>query len=190
MTAFYLFEFFAEITGGWTLGLWLGIITIAAIMAFIIRKKIWQKNFPSSLMLLIVYSFTAGLTFAPALLGYSNKTILQVIFPSVLMFAVSGAYAKIKDDENFTVMLIAGLIFSVAVKIFAGTSWASCFMAFMGCLIMIFFTAWNSDSAKKANSPVKWALSVWLGIMMMLAFWLLIWGTWDTTKRRYSKKKF
>ena len=188
-TAFYLFDFFAEIFGGWALGLWLGVIATAAIVAFVIRNKIWHIKFSASFSLLTAYSFVAGFTFSPSFLGYSLQTNLQVFLPSILMFALTGFYAWIKDDENFPVMLISGLIFSILAKIFLGTSWASCFMAFVGCLIMIFFTARNLENAHKINSPEKWALSVWLGIIMLLAFWVLIWGAWDTTKRRYSRKR-
>ena len=37
------------------------------------------------------------------------------------------------------------------------------------------------------QSALAWSLSAHFGVMMVISFWVLIWGAWDTTKRRYSK---
>ena len=190
VTANYLFEFLGDVFGGSGLIVWLVIVTAGAISAFLVRKKIWTLTFTQALILALVYSFLAGVTFSPALLGYSGRTILQVTAPTIMMFGLTGAYARIKGDENFAVMLGTGAVSVLAVKFLTGSSWAACFMSLIGCLIMIFFSAWNSPQAHKAeneSAALSWAVSVFLGVLMMLAFWVLIWGTWDTTKRRYDK---
>ena len=183
-------EFLGEIFGGSGLIVWLVLVTAGAISAFFVRKKIWGISFTSALILALVYSFVIGLTFSPALLGYSGRTILQVTVPTMMMFGLTGAYAWIKNDENFAVMLAAGAVSALMLKFLTGASWAACFISFIGCLIMIFYSAWNSPQAhraKKESAAMSWAVSVFLGVLMMLAFWVLIWGTWDTTKRRYDK---
>lgn len=192
VTAEWGIEFLGEIFGGSGLIVWLVIITAGAISAFFVRKKIRDISFTSALILAVVYSFLAGVTFSPALLGYSRRTIFQVTAPTIMMFGLTGAYAWVKGDENFAVMLGTGAVSAVAVKFLTGASWAACFMSFVGCLIMIFFTAWNSPQAHKANkesAAMSWAVSVFLGVLMMLAFWVMIWGTWDTTKRRYERNQ-
>ncbi len=37
------------------------------------------------------------------------------------------------------------------------------------------------------QSALAWVLSTHFGVMMVISFWVLIWGAWDTTKRRYSR---
>lgn len=37
------------------------------------------------------------------------------------------------------------------------------------------------------QSALAWSLSTHFGVMMVISFWVLIWGAWDTTKRRYSR---
>ena len=37
------------------------------------------------------------------------------------------------------------------------------------------------------QSALAWSLSTHFGVMMVISFWVLIWGAWDTTMRRYSK---
>ena len=45
-------------------------------------------------------------------------------------------------------------------------------------------------SSKNASSAaVCWALSVYLDVLMVISLWVIIWGTWDTTKRRYSRNR-
>ena len=39
------------------------------------------------------------------------------------------------------------------------------------------------------QSALAWTLSVHFGVMMVISFWVLIWGAWDTTKRRYTRHK-
>ena len=37
------------------------------------------------------------------------------------------------------------------------------------------------------QSALAWVLSTHFGVMMVISFWVIIWGAWDTTMRRYSK---
>lgn len=138
-TAFHGFDILADISGGWALGIWLIIIAISAIIAFIIRRQIWSMSFSSSLALLITYSVIAGIMFSVFFLGDS---LIGIIIVS-LIFILSAIYNSPR------------------------------------ALLM----------KNSSRAAVIWALSVYLGVMMVLAFWVLIWGAWDTTKRRYSKKK-
>ena len=39
------------------------------------------------------------------------------------------------------------------------------------------------------QSALAWVLSTHFGVMMVISFWVLIYGAWDTTKRRYSKER-
>ena len=109
-------EFLGEIFGGSGLIVWLVLVTAGAISAFFVRKKIWGISFTSALILALVYSFVIGLTFSPALLGYSGRTILQVTVPTMMMFGLTGAYAWINNDENFSVMLAAGAVSALMLK--------------------------------------------------------------------------
>ncbi|MBR0250678.1 MAG: hypothetical protein IJQ77_06315 [Synergistaceae bacterium] len=40
-----------------------------------------------------------------------------------------------------------------------------------------------------SKAALCWSLSVYFGVLMVISLWVLIWGAWDTTKRRYTKKK-
>ena len=83
--------------------------------------------------------------------------------------------------------LIMGITFSV---FFLGDS-------LIGIIIVsvIFILAALNYSSRalsmknEAKAAICWALSVYFGVLMVISLWVLIWGAWDTTKRRYTRKK-
>ncbi|MBQ7665151.1 MAG: hypothetical protein IJS42_00385 [Synergistaceae bacterium] len=133
------FDVLADIFGGSALGIWLVIIAIGGISAFIIRQIIWYMKIFSLVILLILYSFITGIMFSVFFLGDS---LIGIIIVSVI-FILSALYYSPR------------------------------------ALIM--------KNALRAS--LCWTLSVYLAVMMVISLWVLIWGAWDTTKRRYTKKK-
>lgn len=81
--------------------------------------------------------------------------------------------------------LITGITFSV---FFLGDS-------LIGIIIVsvIFILAALNYSSRAlsmknvSGAALCWVLSVYFGVLMVISLWVLIWGAWDTTKRRYSK---
>lgn len=132
------FDFLADMAGGKALGIWLMIIFATAVTAFIIRKRIWQMNLSSLILILIVYSLAEGVTFSVLFLGDSliADVIISVIFILSALVQSEKAMTR-KGDSN--------------------------------------------------QSALAWSLSTHFGVMMVISFWVLIWGAWDTTKRRYSR---
>ena len=133
------FDVLADIFGGSALGIWLVIIAIGGISAFMIRQIIWYMKIFSLVILLILYSFITGIMFSAFFLGDS---LIGIIIVSVIF-------------------ILAALTYSPRA------------------LIM--------KNALRAS--LCWTLSVYLGVLMVISLWVLIWGAWDTTKRRYTKKK-
>lgn len=61
-------------------------------------------------------------------------------------------------------------------------------------VIFILAALFNSEKAmtRKGDtnqSALAWVLSVHFGVIMVISLWVLIWGAWDTTKRRYTRHK-
>ena len=139
LMAYHGFDVLADIFGGSALGIWLIIIAIGGISAFIIRQIIWYMKIFSLVILLILYSFITGIMFSVFFLGDS---LIGIIIVSVIF-------------------ILAALTYSPRA------------------LIM--------KNALRAS--LCWTLSVYLGVLMVISLWVLIWGAWDTTKRRYTKKK-
>lgn len=139
ITALHGFDVLADIFGGSALGVWLIIIAIGAIFAFVIRKRIWRMKISSVTSFLMLYSIITGIIFSVFFLGDS---LIGIIIVSVIFILAALHYSP----------------HALAMK----------------------------DESKAA---MCWALSVYLGVIIVISFWIIIWGAWDTTKRRYSRKK-
>ena len=137
--AYYGFDVLADIFGGSALGIWLVIIVIGAISAFIIRKSIWHMEILSLVILLIVYSLIMGILFSVFFLGDS---LIGIIIASVIF-------------------ILSALTYSPRAL----------------------------SMKNESRAALCWALSVYFGVLMVISLWVLIWGAWDTTKRRFTKKK-
>lgn len=82
--------------------------------------------------------------------------------------------------------VLEGVMFSV---LFLGDS------LFADVIISIIFILSALTYSEKAmtrkgdsnQSAIAWSLSTHFGVIMVISFWVLIWGAWDTTMRRYSK---
>lgn len=137
VTALYLLELFS-------LSVWLITIAVSSIVAFLIRKKIWDMDFSSVLCILIVYSVIAGITFSVLWLG-----------------------------DSMIAIIILSVIFIIAA--FSNGERALAFAERKGI--------------SSSHAAVVLVLSGYLGLLMTIAVWVLIWGAWDTRRRRYSGKK-
>ena len=83
--------------------------------------------------------------------------------------------------------LITGIAFSV---FFLGDS----LIGIIIVSVIFILSALNYSSRalamkNESKAAICWALSVYFGVLMVISCWVLIWGAWDTTKRRYTKKK-
>ncbi len=134
------FDFLADMAGGNALGIWLILIAITAVTAFIIRKRIWNMKVSTLISTLITYSIAEGVMFSVFFLGDSmiGVVIVAVIFILAALTYSEKALTR-KGDAN--------------------------------------------------QSALAWSLSVYLGVIMVVSFWVIIWGAWDTTKRRYTRHK-
>ena len=83
--------------------------------------------------------------------------------------------------------LITGIIFSV---FFLGDSTIGVIIASVIFILAALHYSTRALSSKNTSTAaVCWALSVYLGVIMVVSLWVLIWGVWDTNKRRFSKRR-
>ena len=83
--------------------------------------------------------------------------------------------------------LIMGIMFSV---FFLGDSLIGIIIVSVIFILAALTYSPRALSMKNVScAALCWALSVYFGVLMVISLWVLIWGAWDTTKRRYTKKK-
>ncbi len=83
--------------------------------------------------------------------------------------------------------IITGIMFSV---FFLGASSIGVTIASVIFILAALHYSQRALSSKNTSrAAVCWALSVYLGVLMAISLWVLIWGAWDTTNRRYSRNR-
>ncbi len=83
--------------------------------------------------------------------------------------------------------LITGIMFSV---FFLGDSTIGVIIVSVIFILAALHYSPRALSSKNASrAGVRWALSVYLGVLIVISLWVIIWGAWDTTKRRYSRPR-
>lgn len=134
------FDVLGDVMGGSGLGVWLILIAITAVTAFIIRKRVWYMKISSLIVILVIYSVLEGVMFSVLFLGDSliADVIISIIFILAALTYSDKAMTR-KGDPN--------------------------------------------------QSALAWSLSTHFGVMIVISFWVIIWGAWDTTMRRYTHRK-
>ena len=134
------FDVLADMAGGNALGIWLILIAITAVTAFVIRKRIWHMKTLTLIVILTIYSITEGIMFSVLFLGDSVIAVVIVSVIFILAILADGEKAMTRKGDV-------------------------------------------------SNTVLAWTLSAHICVMMVISLWVLIWGAWDTTKRRYSRHK-
>ncbi len=83
--------------------------------------------------------------------------------------------------------VITGIMFSV---FFLGDSTIGVIITSVIFILSALHYSPRALSSKNASrAAMCWALSVYLGVLMVISLWVIIWGAWDTTNRRYSRTR-
>ena len=117
-----------------------------------------------------------------------------------LVIIAAGAISAFIIRKNIWYMEISSLLILLAVyTVIMGITFSVFFLgdSLIGIIIVsvIFILSALTYSPRALSmknvscAALCWALSVYFGVLMVISLWVLIWGAWDTTKRRYTKKK-
>ena len=147
------------------------------------------------LMILTAYFTAFGLLEILADIAGSKALIiwLMIIFASaVTAFIIRKRIWHMKTLTLIVILTIysitEGIMFSV---LFLGDSVIA--VVIVSVIFILAILADREKAMKRkgdvSNTALAWALSAHICVMMVISLWVLIWGAWDTTKRRYSRHK-
>lgn len=150
-----------------------------------------------SLVLMVAAAYFTAFTLLDFLADIAGgKTLgiwLTVIFAgAVTAFVIRKSIWRMETSSLIILLviysLVEGMMFSV---LFLGESAIAVVI-----VSVIFIVAALSKGEEAVNRKgdasqiaLAWTLSVYLNVMMVISLWVLIWGAWDTTRRRYMSRK-
>lgn len=136
------------------------------------------------------------LEFFADFLGSGATLVLWLVILAVggvAAFFIRKLIWNVKTSTAITLLVtyavITGLAFSALLL---GVSWLT-----FSIVVFVFVSLgalWNKETALKLQggsfrAAVIWSLATFLLIMMVIMFWCFVWGSCDTTRRRFSRNK-
>ncbi len=109
--------------------------------------------------LFLLYSFLNGLTLSAILLVYTASSVFQVFLITALMFGAMSAYGYFTKSDlsswgRYLFMGLIGIIIASVVNIFLANSTMDWLISFVGVIIFIGLTAYDTQKIKRMGEEL------------------------------------
>lgn len=159
-----------------------------------VSASIHRLSLTTVTLLFILYSFINGVTLSFIFLAYTRESIATTFFITAGTFGVMAAYGYFTKSDltswgKILFMALIGLIIASIVNIFIGSSMFSLIVSYVGVVIFVGLTAYDSQkikemlsTAESANETAQkmalmGALSLYLDFINLFIYLLRIFGS-------------
>lgn len=173
-----------------------GLIIAELGLVFYTTARIDRLSLATATTLFVIYSALNGVTLSMIFLVYSMASIAKVFFITAGTFgamAVYGYYTKTDLSKlgNILFMALIGLIIATVVNIFLKSAMFEMILSYIGVLIFVGLTAWDSQKIKRMLAmqtdmgegaqkiALMGALSLYLDFINLFLYLLRIFGRND-----------
>lgn len=168
---------------------WIGLIVEFGIVFAI--GSVQRLSSPVASLLFYVFSAINGFVLSPILLVYTSTSIAKTFFITAGMFAAMSAYGYFTKSDlskwgQYLFYALIGLIICMIVNIFTKSSGFEWLISFVGVLIFVGLTAWDTQFIKRISEQAPpqmagrlstiGALSLYLDFVNMFLFMLRLFG--------------
>ena len=171
-----------------------GMVIGELVLVFVISGMIQKLSLTVATLLFVLYSAINGITLAPILLIYTGASVAKVFFITAGTFAAMAfiGYTTKKDLSSMGKLLfmaLIGLIIATIVNLFMKSSGLELILSYVGVLIFIGLTAWDTQKIKRmlamCPEPTEEAqklalmgsLSLYLDFINLFIYLLRIFGS-------------
>ena len=173
--------------------LW-GLFIVELALVFVISGMIKKLSLTTATILFIIYSLLNGVVFSGIFLVYTDASISKVFFITAGTFAAMSlvGYTTKRDLSSMgriLFMALIGLIIATIVNIFLKSSGLDMILSYLGVLIFVGLTAWDTQEIKnmllECEEPNEEAqkiallgsLSLYLDFINLFIYLLRIFGS-------------
>lgn len=123
-------------------------------MAWIIPGRLMKMSTSTVFMLFLVFSALMGVWLAPVFIAYKLGTIVYTFFITAGTFGAMSVYGYFTKSDlskmgTFLMMGLIGLVIAMIVNIFVASSAMEWIISFVGVLIFVGLTAWDTQQIKR-----------------------------------------
>ena len=139
-----------------------GLMIAELALVFAISGAINRLSLTTATMLFVLYSAVNGVTLAPILMIYTGASVAKVFFITAGTFAAMAfvGYTTKKDLSSMGKMLmmaLIGLIIATVVNLFMKSSGLDMIISYVGVLIFVGLTAYDSQKIKEMCRSIEYA---------------------------------
>lgn len=131
-----------------------GLIIAELALVFSISGAINKLSLTTATLLFVLYSIVNGVTLSSIFLVYSMESIASVFFITAITFTAMALYGYFTKKDltslgRLLFMALIGIIFASIVNIFVGSTGLSLIISYIGVLIFVGLTAYDSQKIKE-----------------------------------------
>lgn len=170
-----------------------GLIVAELAMVIILSARLNKLSLTSATLLFVGYSVLNGVTMSSIFLVFTMSSIASTFFICAATFAAMSAYGAFTKSDlssmgKLMFMALIGLIIATVVNIFVGSSTLDLIISYVGVLVFVGLTAWDTQKIKMMLSQVDYmdesaqkvaligALSLYLDFVNLFLYMLRIFG--------------
>lgn len=173
--------------------LFCGLIVAELAMVIILSARLNKLSLTSATLLFVGYSVLNGVTMSSIFLVFTMSSIASTFFICAATFAAMSAYGAFTKSDlssmgKLMFMALIGLIIATVVNIFVGSSTLDLIISYVGVLVFVGLTAWDTQKIKMMLSQADYmdesaqkialigALSLYLDFVNLFLYMLRIFG--------------
>jgi uncharacterized protein len=170
-----------------------GLIVAELAMVIILSARLNKLSLTSATLLFVGYSVLNGVTMSSIFLVFTMSSIASTFFICAATFAAMSAYGAFTKSDlssmgKLMFMALIGLIIATVVNIFVGSSTLDLIISYVGVLVFVGLTAWDTQKIKMMLSQADYmdesaqkvaligALSLYLDFVNLFLYMLRIFG--------------
>ncbi len=170
-----------------------GLIIAELAMVILLTARLHKLSLTSATLMFVAYSVLNGVTLASIFIVYTMSSIASTFFICAATFGVMSAYGALTKTDlssmgKLMFMALIGLIIATVVNLFVGSSTLNLIVSYVGVLVFVGLTAWDTQKIKMMLSEADYmdesaqkialigALSLYLDFVNLFLYLLRIFG--------------
>lgn len=134
-----------------------GMFIVMIAMAWIIPSRLQTMKSSTVIILFLIFSALMGTSLAPIFYVYKLGSIVSTFFITAGTFGAMSVYGYFTKSDlskmgSFLIMALIGLIIASVVNIFVASSTLDWIISFVGVLIFVGLTAWDTQQVKRLSA--------------------------------------
>ncbi len=168
-----------------------GLIIAELAIVFVVSGMLHKLSSTTAVLLFYLYAILNGVVFSSIFVVYSLGSIAYTFFITAGVFGAMSVYGLVTKNDmtkfgSYCMMALFGLIIATVVNIFVASSTLDWIISFVGVVLFIGLTAWDTQKIKNAAYVVEpsqmgklatiGALSLYLDFINLFLYLLRFFG--------------